>query len=79
MAAQWLRADLAVRDKALDRGPEADRVLVRQRLAHQWTDPDLAVLLDPDSQAKLAPADGQEARKLRDDINALIKRSTAFS
>ena len=37
----------------LDGGPQADRLLVRDRLAHLWADPDLAGLFDPDALDKL--------------------------
>jgi serine/threonine-protein kinase len=77
-ARQWLRADLTFWASAIDGGPEADRVLARQRLTHLWTDPDLAVLLGQGSIDQLPPADRQESRRLWDEIEDLIRRTRAL-
>jgi hypothetical protein len=59
----------------LDGGPDADRVLVRDKLTHLWTDPDLAGLLDQGSPGELPPAERQECRTLWIEIDALIRRA----
>jgi hypothetical protein len=63
-ARKWLRAELAVWSKTLDNGPETDRALVRQKLAHLWSAPDLAGLFDQDALNKLPPAERRECRTL---------------
>jgi serine/threonine-protein kinase len=77
-AREWLRADLAAWTKTLDDGPEADRVLVGERLAHLWSDLDLAGLRDQDSLDKLPQAERQKFRALWGAIDALIRRAQAL-
>jgi serine/threonine-protein kinase len=74
-AREWLRAELAVWSQGLDNGPEADRLLVRQKLAHLWSDPDLAGLFERDALNKLPSAERQECRTLWADIDTLIRRA----
>ena len=70
----WLGAELTLWAGALDRGPEADREVVRQRLAHLWADPDLAGLRDPAVLDKMPPAERQQWVSLWSDVDALIDR-----
>jgi eukaryotic-like serine/threonine-protein kinase len=74
-AREWLRAEVTLWTKALDGGPQADRLLVRNRLTHLWADPDLAVLFDHDALDKLPPAERQECRTLWGEVDALIRRA----
>ena len=64
-AREWLRAEVALWTRGLGNGPPADRVLVAQKLAHLWADPDLAGLLDQEALDRLPPAERQECRALR--------------
>jgi serine/threonine-protein kinase len=77
-ARDWLRADLSVWARTLESGPEADRLLVRRRLAHLWADPDLAGLFGHDALDKLPPAERQECRTLWGEVDALIRRAQAL-
>ena len=63
----------------LDDGPPADRVLVAQKLAHLWADPDLAGLLDQEALDRLPPAERQECRALWDAIDILIRRAQTIN
>ena len=74
-AREWLRAEVTLWTSVLDRGPHADRVLVAQKLAHLWADPDLDGLLDHEALDRLPPAERQECRALRDAIDVLIRRA----
>ena len=74
-AREWLRAEVTLWTRALDGGPQADRLLVRDRLAHLWADPDLAGLFDHDALDKLPPAERQECRTLWGEIDSLIGRA----
>ncbi len=74
-AREWLRAEVILWTKALDGGPQADRLLVRDRLAHLWADPDLAGLFDPDALDKLPLAERPECRTLWGEIDSLISRA----
>jgi hypothetical protein len=69
------RAELTVWSKTLENGPEEDRALVRQKLAHLWSDPDLAGLFERDALNKLPTAERQECRALWADIDTLIRRA----
>ncbi len=74
-AREWLRAEVTLWTSVLDGGPNADRLLVAQKLAHLWSDPHLAGLLDHEALDRLPPADRQECRALRDAIDILIRRT----
>ena len=54
-AREWLRAEVTLWTRVLDGGPHADRLLVRDRLAHLWADPDLAGLFDHGRTGQAAP------------------------
>jgi serine/threonine-protein kinase len=77
-AREWLRAELAVWARALESGPEADRLLVLRRLAHLWADPDLDALFDRDALDKLPPPERAEWRVLWGDVDALSRRAQAL-
>jgi serine/threonine-protein kinase len=74
-AVDWLRADLALRSKALQTGSEAD-LSGLQQLLRQWQgDSDLAAIRDADVVA-LLPADEQEAcRKLWAGVAMVLKKA----
>ena len=69
---EWLWAEVTLWTKALDGGPQADQLRVRDRLARLWADPDLAGLFDPDALDKLSPAERQECRALWSDVDAQL-------
>jgi serine/threonine-protein kinase len=77
-AREWLRAELAVWARALESGPEADRLLVLRRLAHLWADPDLDALFDHDALDKLPPPERAECRVLWGQVDALSRRAQAL-
>ena len=58
---------------ALDGGPHANRILVRDSLTHLWADPDLAGLLDREPLDELSAAERQEGHALWSEIDALIR------
>ena len=68
-------AEVALWTSVLDRGPHADRLLVAQKLAHLWADPQLDELLDRETLDRLPPAERQECLALRDAIDILIRRT----
>ena len=74
-AREWLRAEVTLWTSVLDDGPHADRILVAQKLAHLWADPQLDDLLDHEAVDRLPPAERQECRALRDAIDILIQRA----
>ena len=78
-AREWLRAEVTLWTRALDGGPQADRLLVRNRLTHLWADPDLAGLFDRDALDKLPPAERQECRALWAEVDSLIGRAQALN
>jgi tetratricopeptide (TPR) repeat protein len=72
-ALDWLRADLAAYDRAVEQG--RSQVIVWQRLTHWQKDADLAGLRDKDALAK-SPAEEREAcEKLWVDVDALLKKA----
>ena len=79
LAREWLQAEVVLWTRALESGPPADRVLVAQKLAHLWADPDLAGLLDQEALDRLPPAERQECRALRDAIDILIRRAQSIN
>ncbi|MGO9463665.1 MAG: protein kinase domain-containing protein [Isosphaeraceae bacterium] len=74
-AREWLGAEVDLWTRVLDNGPPADRVLVAQKLARLWADPDLAGLLDQEALDRLPPAERQECRALRNAIDVQISRT----
>ncbi len=71
---QWLRAEVVLWTRTLKSGPPADRVLVAQKLAHLWADPNLSGLLGQEALDRLPPAERQESRALWGELNVLIRR-----
>ncbi len=78
-AREWLRAEVTLWSSVLDRGPHADRLLVAQKLAHLWADPQLDALLDREALDRLPPAERQECRELRDAIDIQIRRAETIN
>jgi tetratricopeptide (TPR) repeat protein len=74
-AIDWLRADLALRTKQLERGQPADRADVARRMRHWQRDSDLAGIRDEDALANL-PADERAAvTQLWADVAVLLKKT----
>jgi serine/threonine-protein kinase len=71
-AREWLRAELRFWASRAESGQKADRDEVLRRFAHWWTDPDLAVLRDPNVLVKLPPAERREWRTLWSDFDAQL-------
>jgi serine/threonine protein kinase/Flp pilus assembly protein TadD len=78
-ALAWLRADLAVHGTRLESGKSRDRQLVRERLGHWQSDPDLAGVRDSAALARL-PVDEQPAwLQLWADVRALVARARTMT
>ena len=78
-AREWLRAEVTLWSSVLDRGPQADRLLVAQKLAHLWADPQLDGLLNREALDRLPSAERQECRALRDAIDIEIRRAETIN
>ena len=78
-AREWLRAEVTLWTSVLDGGPHADRLLVAQKLAHLWADPQLDGLFDHEALDRLPPAERQECRALLDAIDILIRRAETIN
>jgi hypothetical protein len=78
-ARKWLRADLQVWSKTLERGnPQAPPAVVKQ-LAHWKVDTDLAGIRDDAELAKLPEPERVALRSLWADVEALRKKAEAKS
>jgi serine/threonine-protein kinase len=73
----WLRADLALQAGLLKGGQGAGSALVRQKLRHWQSDPDLASVRDAAALAKLPAREQMEWKKLWAEVSALIERAGA--
>jgi eukaryotic-like serine/threonine-protein kinase len=74
-ARRWLRADLDAYAQVLQRGSPAVKKVIRQRLAHWQTDPDLAPVRERAALARL-PADERELwRELWTEVGILRERA----
>jgi serine/threonine-protein kinase len=73
-ARQWLRADLAAWDKALNSAPDA-RTRARVALTGWQVDPDLAGLREPDALDKLTAEERKEWLALWGEVEALLRRT----
>ncbi len=78
-AREWLRADVTLWTSVLDGGPHSDRILVAQKLAHLWSDPQLDGLMDREALDRLPQAERQDCRALRDAIDILIRRAETIN
>jgi serine/threonine-protein kinase len=74
-ARDWLRADLAVWARTLDRGSRAARVQVRTTLAHWRADPDLGGLREPGALGKLSADERKECLALWKAVDAVLLRA----
>jgi tetratricopeptide (TPR) repeat protein/tRNA A-37 threonylcarbamoyl transferase component Bud32 len=72
----WLRADLTLWTRQLERGTPQARALVRQKLRHWQRDADLAGLRGDAAVAKLPEEEQKTCRQLWADVAALLKRAT---
>jgi serine/threonine-protein kinase len=73
-ARQWLRADLAAWNQALDRDPSATRDKVRQ-VATWLSDPDLAGFFELAELDKLPPDERKDCVALSKEIDGLLTRA----
>jgi serine/threonine-protein kinase len=73
-ARQWLRADLAAWNQALDRDPSAARDLL-SRVGVWRGDSELAVLFEPAELDKLAPDERKDCLALSKEIEGLLTRA----
>ena len=73
-ARAWLRADLEAWAKLADQGKAEDRANAVKNLQHWQTDPDLAVIRDPQPLAKLPEPEQETCRKLWADVAELLKK-----
>jgi tetratricopeptide (TPR) repeat protein len=74
-ALDWLRADLALRRKQLERDKPADRATVQQKLKHWQQDTDLAGIRDKAALAKLPASEREALQKLWDDVAATLEKA----
>jgi serine/threonine-protein kinase len=73
-ALDWLRADLVLHTKQLERGQPADRAAVQQNLKHWQEDSDLAGLRDKVALSNLSADEQKEFAQLWADVAALLKK-----
>ena len=64
-AREWLRAEANLWTSVLNGGTHADRILVAQKLARLWADPQLDGLLDSEARDRLPPAERRYAAHFR--------------
>src|SRR5205085_936571 len=76
-ALEWLRADLALWGKELEKNTPPARALIREKLQHWKMDPDLARVRDAARLAKRPAAERQAWEQLWADVDALFKRAQA--
>jgi Tfp pilus assembly protein PilF len=75
-ALDWLRADLAMWGKVLDKANVQAKTVVQQ-MRHWQTDPDLAGVRDQEALKKLPEPERNEWQKLWADVTALLIRAEA--
>jgi serine/threonine-protein kinase len=73
-ARQWLRADLAAWNQALDRDPVGTRDPLR-RVTMWRADPDLAGLFEPSELDKLPPDERKDCVALSNEVGSLLTRA----
>jgi hypothetical protein len=71
----WLRDDLALYTKLIERGDPDARKLVRTRLGHWLGNPNLAGLRDPAALAPLPETERGVCLALWSDVDALLRRA----
>jgi tetratricopeptide (TPR) repeat protein/serine/threonine protein kinase len=71
----WLRADLELWIKELDKDTAPARRLVQAHMQHWQRDPDLAGIRDAAALAKLPPADKKACENLWADVTALLQKA----
>ncbi len=75
-ARAWLRADLTAWSAKLESDRPRFRDLIRQKLAHWRTDPDLEGLRQPGALEKLSADERADSLALWEEIGGLLKRTT---
>jgi tetratricopeptide (TPR) repeat protein len=73
-AHDWLRADLQAWHRLLEKGPDTNRPVVVQRLAHWLEDTDFNGVRGPDALAKLPEAERRDWQKLWADVEKKLAR-----
>lgn len=73
-ALEWLRADLALYDKRLNRGQSEDRSEIRRTLEHWRRDPDFSEVREEEALRKLPPEEAREWRSLWEEAGRLLER-----
>ena len=71
----WLRADLELWTKELDKDTAPDRRLVQAQMQHWQRNPDLAGIREVAALAKLPPAEKKACEKLWADVTALLQKA----
>ena len=74
-ALDWLRADLSLGARQLDRGTDADRKNVCAQLTHWRHEADLSGVRDAEALAKLHETEQMAWRAFWADVNALVKQA----
>jgi serine/threonine-protein kinase len=74
-ALDWLRADLGLWTKRVDKGQPQDLATAQKALRHWQKDTDLASLRDEKALPKLPEAEQQTCRRLWADVAALLERA----
>jgi serine/threonine protein kinase/Flp pilus assembly protein TadD len=75
LALNWLRADLAAWDRALQKEPERARRLIAQQMQHWLADTDFASVRSPETLAKLPAAERQAWKQLWADVADTLTRA----
>jgi tetratricopeptide (TPR) repeat protein len=73
-AVNWLRADLGTWRRVHEKGPEANRSAVVQKLAHWLEDPDLAGVRGPEALARLPEGERAAWQKLWADVEEMLAK-----
>jgi serine/threonine-protein kinase len=71
----WLRADLALYARSVERDNPKAKELVQRRLAHWQADADFTSVRDPEALARLPAAEREAWRQLWTDVEALRRRA----
>jgi serine/threonine-protein kinase len=74
-AREWLRGELAARERSWDADPTAARLGVRDALTRWQKEPELACVRDPGELNKLAPGERKEFLALWADVAAVLART----
>lgn len=76
-ALDWLRADLALWDRLLEKGPAKARPVVAQKMQHWLKDSDLAGVRNADELNRLSESERRDWQQLWRDVEALRQRAAS--